>query len=414
MNSEMQTLKGFRDFVGYDAQKRIWLIEKIRGVFNAFGFEPLETPVLEYASLLTGKYGAEAEQLMYTFTDRGGRNVAMRYDQSVPTARVIAQYQNTLTFPYKRYQIQPVWRADKPQRGRYREFFQCDADIIGSTSLVADAEILALYYAIYQAIGIDSFYIELNDRQMLIQTVKSAGVADDAVLSVIQTIDKIKKVTEEELLKELESKGVSQSDGKLLLKNLANSQPSQNLQKILDAAIELGIPKDKLIFVPTLARGLDYYTGLIFEGNIPEYTVGAVGGGGRYDKLINSLVGVDQPAVGFGLGFDRTIEAAEELGKIPALNEKKVLITIFSPEMLSASLELTKNLRREGVIAECYSDETQKLEKQIKYALKKGILYLLIVGPDEAAKKTVVVKNLQKNSQETISQDKIASYLLEK
>jgi histidyl-tRNA synthetase len=195
MNQEMQTLKGFRDFIGYDAQKRMWLIEKIRGVFSAFGFEPLETPVLEYASLLLGKYGDEAEKLIYMFEDRGGRKVAMRYDQTVPTARIISQYQNTLIFPYKRYQIQPVWRADKPQKGRYREFFQCDADIIGSTSYIADAEILAVYYAIYEAIGLTSIKIQVNDRQQLIQTVKAAGAEDDNVLSIIQTIDKIKKIS---------------------------------------------------------------------------------------------------------------------------------------------------------------------------------------------------------------------------
>lgn len=412
MNQEMQTLKGFRDFIGYDAQKRMWLIEKIRGVFGAYGFEPLETPVLEYASLLTGKYGAEAEKLIYSFSDRGGRNVAMRYDQTVPTARVVAQYQNSLVFPYKRYQIQPVWRADKPQKGRYREFFQCDADIIGSRSFVADAEILAVYYGIYEAIGLTSIKIQVNDRQQLIEAVKGAGVAESSVLSVIQSIDKIKKVTEDELLAELQTKGVAEAEGKALLKQLSDSNPSENLQKIIEAAASLGVPKDVLIFDPTLARGLDYYTGLIFEGSIPEYTVGSVGGGGRYDNLINSLVGVDQPAVGFGLGFDRTLEAAEELGKIPPLNEKRVLVSIFSPDQLEASLKLTSMLRKNGVSADCYPDETQKLEKQIKFALKKGIIYLCILGPDEVESNSVVVKNLQQNAQESVPQDKLASYLL--
>ncbi len=414
MNQEMQTLKGFRDFIGYDAQKRIWLIEKIRGVFSAYGFEPLETPVLEYASLLTGKYGAEAEKLIYTFSDRGGRNVAMRYDQTVPTARVVAQYQNSLVFPYKRYQIQPVWRADKPQRGRYREFFQCDADIIGSDSYIADAEILAVYYGIYEAIGLTSIKIQVNDRQQLIEAVKSAGVKEENVLSIIQTIDKIKKLSEDDLLKELATKGISENEGMALLKKLAVAKPSEHLQSIVDAAIALGVPKDVLEFDPTLARGLDYYTGLIFEGTVPEYIVGSVGGGGRYDNLINSLVGVDQPAVGFGLGFDRTLEAAVELGKIPPLNENRVLVSIFSPEQISASLTLTSTLRKSGIAADCYPDATQKLEKQIKFALKKDIIYMCILGPDEIANNTVVVKNLKENTQESIAQDKLASYFLVK
>ncbi len=414
MNQEMQTLKGFRDFIGYDAQKRMWLIEKIRGVFSAFGFEPLETPVLEYASLLLGKYGDEAEKLIYMFEDRGGRKVAMRYDQTVPTARIISQYQNTLIFPYKRYQIQPVWRADKPQKGRYREFFQCDADIIGSTSYIADAEILAVYYAIYEAIGLTSIKIQVNDRQQLIQTVKAAGAEDDNVLSIIQTIDKIKKISVDELLKELASKGISDEKGKNMLEQLSNSKPSDNLQLIMNAATKLGIPDGVLEFEPTLARGLDYYTGLIFEGTVPEYTVGSVGGGGRYDKLINSLVGVDKPAVGFGLGFDRTLEAAEELGKIPQFNESRVLVTIFSPDQAQNSLELTARLRKAGISATCYPDADQKLEKQIKFALKKGITYLCILGPDEVANNAVKVKNLQKNTQESVPMDKITSFLLEK
>src|SRR3989344_3018036 len=166
--NQLQTLKGFRDFVGPDAQNRRWLIAKIIEVFEKFGFEPLESPALEYESLLTGKYGAEADKLIYSFEDRGGRRVALRYDQTVPTARIVAQYQNKITFPYRRYQIQPVWRADKPQKGRYRELLQWDIDIIGTTSLVADAEIMATYYFIYENIGISTFVIALNDRKQLI------------------------------------------------------------------------------------------------------------------------------------------------------------------------------------------------------------------------------------------------------
>ncbi|KXK09408.1 MAG: Histidine--tRNA ligase [Microgenomates bacterium OLB23] len=392
-------------------KKRIWLIEKIRQVFSAYGFEPLETPVLEYASLLTGKYGEEAEKLMYRFEDRGGRNVAMRYDQTVPTARVVAQYQNELTFPYKRYQIQPVWRADKPQKGRYREFIQCDADIIGSASTIADAEILAVYYAIYEAIGLNSIRIEVNDRQQLIATVKSAGVNEDKVLSIVQTVDKIKKISQNELADELESKGMSADASRSLLAALKAATPSDNLQGIIEAAVVLGVPRTALVFEPTLARGLDYYTGLIFEGSIPEYTVGSVGGGGRYDNLLNSLVGINKPAVGFGLGFDRTLEAAEQLGNLPSFNNKKVMVGVFGPEYVTDSLKLTAMLRSGGIWAECYPDAEQKLEKQIKYALKKGSTFMCIVGQDELDTSTVTVKNLTKNTQESISRNAVVSFL---
>lgn len=407
----MQTLKGFRDFIGYDAQKRMWLIDMIRQVFSAYGFEPLETPVLEYASLLKGKYGDEAEKLIYAFEDRGGREVAMRYDQTVPTARVVAQYQNTLTFPYKRYQIQPVWRADKPQKGRYREFFQCDADIIGSKSSVADAEILAVYYAIYKAIGLNSIQILVNDRQQLIELVKSAGAKDNQVLPVIQTIDKIKKISQKDLIDELITKGLLNEQAETLLNKLKNTQPSENLSEIVNQAVLLGVPRDVMVFEPSLARGLDYYTGLIFEGLVPEYTVGSVGGGGRYDNLINSLVGVDMPAVGFGLGFDRTLEAAEELGLLPAFSDKRVLVSVFSPEFTDKSLELTTLLRSNGVTAECYPEANQKLEKQIKYALKKNFGYMCILGQNELTKNSVTVKNLNENSQKEVARDQLISFL---
>ncbi len=199
-NNQSQPLKGFRDFIGIEARKREWLVWSISNTFKRFGFEPMGSPALEYESLLLGKYGDEAEKLIYRFEDNGGRKVALRYDQTVPTARIIARFQNEITFPYRRYQIQPVWRADKPQRGRYRELIQCDADIVGIDSEIADAEILAVYYAIYADIGIPSLVLQFNDRKQLITTIKEAGVDDSKINTAIQTIDKLDKKSRSEVV----------------------------------------------------------------------------------------------------------------------------------------------------------------------------------------------------------------------
>ncbi len=407
-DQNMQPLKGFRDFMGPEARKRNWLISRIRAVFERFGFEPLETPTLEYESLLMGKYGAEAEKLIYRFEDNGERRVAMRYDQTVPMARVIATHQNDIAVPYKRYQIQNVWRADKPQKGRYREFLQCDADIIGSSSSISDAEILAVYYAIFQEIGISSLKLKINDRTQLIESIKQGGVPEDKIFSVIQTIDKLDKKSADDVAEELDEKGIAQS--RELIQSLQQLQPTDQLQTIINAATRLGVPENVFEFTPTLARGLDYYTGMIFEGIVPEYTAGSVGGGGRYDKLIGNLVNIDMPAVGFGLGFDRTLEAAEELGKIPSnIGSSQVLVTIFDEQLIEKSLQITSLLRNNNINTECYTDFTSKIDKQLKYADRKKIQYVVIIGPEEAENNNAVLKNMQTGEQETISIDQLVS-----
>ena len=400
MNTPLQTLKGFRDFIGDDAKKRQWLIANIRSVFEKYGYEPLETPALEYESLLLGKYGAEADKLIFGFQDRGDRRVALRYDQTIPTARVVAQYQNQLVFPYKRYQIQPVWRSEKPQKGRYREFFQCDADIIGTTSYIADADLLVCCVEIYKKIGFDSLKIKLNDRSLLINIIESAGIPEDMVFSVIQTIDKLDKKSPEEVLLELKEKNFTDEVSKKLLYSLENAQLPESLKNIIETAVALGVARETFVFTPTLARGLDYYTGMIFEGVLPEYPSGSVVGGGRYDNLLEQLVGVKMPALGFAIGFDRTLEAAEELKKVPLFEGNcKVLVSIFSPELLKTSLEITCQLRLKGIAADCYMDQNKKLEAQLKYANRKNIPYVIIVGPEELQQKVVKLKNMNTGQQ---------------
>lgn len=406
----LQTLKGFRDFLPAEKRARDLAIAKIKLTFERFGFEPIETPTLEYAELLLGKYGDEADKLVYSFEDRGGRKVALRYDQTVPTARVLSQYQSELGKGFRRYQIQPVFRADKPQKGRYRELIQCDADIFGSTASISDAEILAVYYNIYQDLGLSDIVIEINDRETLVSTLSRYASADISVYSIIQTIDKLDKQTGAEIVAELVAKGLEQSKAQQALSDIQAAQPSPNLEKIIQLATLLGVPQICLKFNPALARGLDYYTGMIFEGKIPGET-GSVGGGGRYDKLIQNLGGPEIPAVGFGLGFDRSIEVLMTRNVLSTTPKTKVIVTIFSPDLQGLALKVASALRQAGINTELYPDPSDKLEKQLKFGGKKGIPFALMIGQDEADKAMVTLKNLASREQVTITIDEAIAKL---
>lgn len=390
-----QTLKGFRDFLPEEAVKRQSVIDKLRAVFELYGFNPLETPALEYAEILEGKYGDEGEKLIYKFKDRGGRDVAMRYDQTVPLARVVAQYGNELPMPFKRYQIQPVWRAEKPQAGRFREFLQCDADIVGDDSINADFEILSCLNTALQKLGFKDFAILVNSRKIL---------GDDQRL--ISILDKEDKIGKKEVLRLLSQ--TIRSDEKaekfyLSLKNIKSKDIPPRLKEILKKREELN-----LSFQPFLARGLDYYTDLIFEVKIPKYKGGSVCGGGRYDNLIGMFAGKQIPAAGFAFGFDRLVEAMEQQGLLDLPKTvTKVLVTIFSPELQTNSIEATTKLRAAGINTELYPDPETKLDKQLKYADKKGIPYVIIIGPEEIKNSTVTVKNMSSGEQKNYPLDKI-------
>jgi histidyl-tRNA synthetase len=402
-----QTLKGFRDFLPREARKRQFVSDTLKGVFTQFGFEPLETPVLEYEEILAGKYGEEGELLMYRFEDNGKRRVAMRYDQTVPLARVIAQYQNELAMPFKRYQIQPVWRAENTQKGRYREFVQCDIDTVGVDSALADAEIIATALKACQALGFKSFTILINDRSVF------DGLSTEAIV----IIDKLKKIGEEGVCQELAKKKIfgSFEEAQNFLRSMLDQKPTQRLSDILKNLEKLGISKDNLKFSPTLARGLDYYTGLIFEIETPEYPYGSLCGGGRYNNLIGMFSNTPFPAVGCAFGFDRTLEAMEALNLFPAnlaLSTSKVLISIFSPTLESNSLDLCAKLRANNINAEIYLGEIKEknpLERQLKYAIQKGIPYLAIIGPEEAEKSRITLKNLQTREQKQVTFEELLS-----
>lgn len=398
--NKIQNLKGFQDYLPEEKRVRDYVTSQIIAVFELYGFEPIETPTLEYAKLLLGKYGDEADKLVYSFTDNGGREVALRYDQTVPTSRILAQYENELPKFFRRYQIQPVFRADKPQKGRYREFIQCDCDIYGTNSSVADAELLAVYYAVYQRLGLKSIQLRVNDRQTLLTTLSEFATQEVDVFSIIQSIDKLDKLSEEKVIQELIKKGLSAENATRVISSIQSATMSESLQTTLTQAQSLGVPESALIFTPTLARGLDYYTGIIFEGIIPEYSGGSVGGGGRYDKLIGDLSGREIQANGFAIGFDRTLEAIQELAPISKekLQSTQVLVTLFSVDLVERSLQAATQLRNNGVSVEIYP-ELDKLGKQFKLANQKNIPFVLVIGESEAAENKAQLKDMKSGEQ---------------
>ena len=407
----VQTLKGFRDFLPAAKRQRDYVTKKVVETFEQFGFEPLETPTLEYASLLLGKYGDEADKLVYNFKDRGDRAVALRYDQTVPTARVLAQYQNDLPRYFRRYQIQNVFRADKPQAGRYREFTQCDIDIFNSTSPIADAEILACTYFTFKNVGFKDIQLKINDRQVLFSALKPFVTDQVDVFSIIQSVDKLDKMSGEEVTAELTKKGLTPENAQAALEKIQSAQISADLAEIVTTAEQLGVPAESLVFTSTLARGLDYYTGIIFEVFVPEYSSGSCGGGGRYDKLINELGGVDIPAVGIAFGFDRMVEAAEQLGLIPQDGAgTQVLVTIFGEEYQAESAQTAAQLRQAGIRTELYP-AVDDLSKQLKKADQANIPYAIVIGEEEVAQDKVSLKNLKTRDQEMISLDEAIAKL---
>lgn len=390
-----QTLKGFRDFLPTESRKRQYVIRTLMQVFESYGFEPLETPALEYEDILLGKYGDEGDKLMYRFVDGGQRQVALRYDQTVPLARVVAQYANNLPLPFKRYQIQPVWRAENTQKGRYREFLQCDVDIVASSSPLSDAEVMTLASQCLENLGISRFRILYNDRSTF----------NDVPKKAIATIDKMKKIGEEGVIKELLDKKIIESEETALslLRHIETKQPSEKMKAIMENVKNLSVDSSRYVFTPTLARGLDYYTGLIFEIECDEYLSGSVCGGGRYDNLIGLFIEQQIPAVGFAFGFDRLMEAMEQFDLFPKdLTTIQVMVTIFSPEKKTAAIALAKLLRENGVKTELYLDEHAKLDKQLKFADQKNIPYVVIFGPEEAKSKCVTLKNLRTREQKVV------------
>lgn len=401
-NTNFLPPKGFRDLLPKQMAIRNKVTNILKQVFESYGFQPLQTPTIEYASTLKGKYGEEADKLLYLFSDRANREIGLNYDLTVPTARVLSAYSD-FPMPFKRYQIQPAYRAEKPQKGRYRQFTQCDVDIIGNATPEADAEILAVINSALTALGFSNYTIKVNSRTVLFDLISSAGIPNGLKLATIQTIDKLDKKTKDEVVLELENRGVSTDQITKLFSSLETAKPDEFLQKTIDLAIAMGVPQNRLVFTPALARGLDYYNGPIYETVVTEPKIGSLTGGGRYDNLIGQLGGPNLPATGTTLGLDRLCDVVEELNFWPDLvTTAKVLVTVFSTQLQGKSLDLANQLRTSGINTELYLDSNEKLDKQLKYANKKGIPFVAIIGEEEATLAKVTLKDMTTGKQQIL------------
>lgn len=397
MTTKIQPLKGFRDFLPEQAKKRQWLKRKIEATFELWGYDPLETPTLEPLELFAGQIG-EDEQLFFKFEDNAGRDVALRYDQTVPTCRVVGQYAQELPMPFRRYQIQPAFRAEKPQRGRYREFIQCDADIFGVSSPLADAEVIALSLDIYRRLGFKNAVVLVNDRSLLA----------DIPYQAIVAIDKLEKIGEAGVVADMVAKGFDEPAAKNYLEKVRSLTPNETIKTIFDYLNKSGFESSWYKFEPTLARSFSYSTGPIWEVKIPGFEAGSVLGGERYDLLVERIAGVSVPGTGFGLGFDRTLEAAEQFGLVPSFKTaSQVLICPLGCESLFRSLSLASRLRRFDINTEVYPDPEAKLDKQLKYANKKGVPFVAILGENEIKENKVTLKNMATGEQTNYSLDKL-------
>lgn len=407
--TNLQTLKGFRDFLPADARLRAYVKNIFIEVFESYGFAPLETPTLEYASTLLNKYGDEADKLVYRFRDNGDRDVAMRYDLTVPTAKVMAMYQSQIRLPFKRFQIGNVWRGDNPQSGRYREFTQADVDIFGPITPETDAEILVVVGKVLLRLGIADFTILVNSRKTLNQLLESAGITDNKN-SILQTIDKLDKLSKDGVQKELITKGLNQKQIDALFASIQSTQPDLELKRTIDYFLRNGFDSSNIKYSPTIVRGLDYYTGMIFETKVNNVDIGSVASGGRYDNLIASLGGPNVSAVGVGMGFDRIVDVVKSLNLGPAqITKTKILIANFDTSLMPDYQTLQSELQDKLIPCFIYP-ETTKLDKQIRYALELGIPYLVIQGSDEKKQGKWLLKDLRLKTQVLL--EKSALFLL--
>ena len=437
--SKTKPARGMRDFLPSDVRKREYVIGVIKEVYQSYGFEPLETPAVENIDTLMGKYGEEGNQLIFKILKRGEKlnaggdekdlsDLALRYDLTVPLARVVANNKNDLPKFFKRYQIQPVWRADRPARGRFREFYQCDVDAIGSGSMVIEAELISAVSDILKRLGFNDFTIRLNHREVLRDILDTAGVPDDKHTDALVAIDKFDKIGAEGVRAELESRGVAENSAEMLLGlleqtrriiedgkdvnrtivsnliNIVSNEVLTDLGHILKYAA--GVP---IVIDPSLARGLSYYTGAIMEINVPDLA-GSLGGGGRYDGLIG-MFGKDQiPACGFSLGLERILVVMEERGMFPpeiaASSAADVLVTIWNEDSIADSLKLAAELRRDGLRVVVYP-ESDKLGKQFKYADAISVPFVCVLGDEEAKAGKVKLKNMKTGEESILTRTEI-------
>lgn len=418
---ETTILSGTREFLPKDMAKRNLVMGQMRKIFERFGYGAIETPILCPAETILGKYGEEGDQLTYNFKDNGGRKIALPYDLTVPFARLVAANWGKLAMPFKRYQIQRVWRADKPQKGRYREFYQCDIDIIGTRSLICESEIAKLIVTVFTELGFKDFTIKLNSRRLLNDILESLNVSKDKLNKVIQCIDKLAKIGEKDVIKMLNNEGIVNAGQiiKLLRPEATNAMTFEKLasydvsemKEFFKNCKSFKIDEKFLQFDPSLARGLDYYTGISYEVYAKGCDFGALCAGGRYDNLCAMFCDQEFSGVGVSFGFDRIMLALEEMGKLNNSNlSAQVLVTMFDENSSANSLSLMSDLIEAGISSEVYF-EPVKLAKQFKYADKKGIPFVAIEGPEEFEKNEVTIKNMKSGKQKTIAKTQLISYL---
>jgi len=433
---------GTRDFLPEEIRRREYVIRIVRDVYESYGFEPLETPAFENIETLLGKYGEEGNKLIFKILRRGEHeasgvaDLALRYDLTVPLARVVAQYQNELPRYFRRYQIQPVWRADRPARGRFREFYQCDIDAIGSTSPIVEAELLAAVSEVLGRLGFENFEIRLNHRRALTALLDCAGVPEPLHADALIALDKLDKVGPAGVETEFLARGVSANaaraclgffsgaadvtDARAGLERLQNfvrgheagRAATAQLSEILD--LTLGTRASGRIRVdPSLARGLSYYTGAIMEIAVPDLA-GSLGGGGRYDNLVGMFLGRDVPACGFSLGLERIIVVMTERDMFPAkvsTGAIDVMVTCLTDGLRTDALKLAAELRAEKLRVEVFPEVGSKLEKPLKYASGRHVPVLVILGEDEHARGEVTVRDLQTRKQETAPRATAADWI---
>lgn len=443
--------KGTRDFGPSEYRKRQYILTVLKDAFEKYGFQPIETPSFENLDTLIGKYGEEGDRLIFKILRSGdffskvddasiqkenakdlGAKIAdkaLRYDLTVPFARYVVQHQNELEFPFKRYQIQPVWRADRPQKGRFREFLQCDADVVGSDALLQEVELVQLYDEVFSKLGLN-VNIRINNRKILAGIAEVAGIADKLIDFTV-ALDKLDKIGEDGVLNEMSVKGISeqqldsikpiinatgtsQERLQFLAEYLKTSEIGkkgvEELSYVLDNVASLGLARSNCHIDITLARGLNYYTGAILEVEVLDVKMGSVGGGGRYDDLTGIFGMKNLSGVGISFGLDRIYLCLEELDLFPfdEFSGTTVLFANYGEQEALASLKVLKALRENNVSSEIYPSKV-KMKKQFDYAVKKNIPFLAMIGSDEMERDVVQLKNLENGEQEELNQEDFLS-----
>ena len=450
-----------RDFLPADVRRREYVIGLIKEVYERYGFEPLETPAVENIETLMGKYGEEGNQLIFKILKRGEHektgeaDLALRYDLTVPLARVVAEYKEKLPKFFKRYQIQAVWRADRPARGRFREFYQCDVDALGSRSMIVEAELCAAASEALTKLGFNNFTIRLNHRQVLTGVLDAAGVETERHADALVALDKLDKIGREGVEKEFIGRGIAKEAGDKLLDffaglgelehaaqltpldekrepeavalnqatlgrliefvgdHEAGARGIDELRSVITFAEASGV-NTRIRIDPSLARGLSYYTGAIMEINVPDLA-GSLGGGGRYDNLVGMFSGQDVPACGFSLGLERIIVVMTEREMFPetlAATPADVMVTIWNEESINDAIALATELRAAGLRVDLYP-EADKLGKQFKYASSRGIPFVTVLGEDERKQGLVALKDMTTGEQKTVARAQVAAAIKE-